>query len=319
MAKSKLLILLILALFGSILAFWGGLRLFAPSDSQLILPNYRVSVEEVPPITYGRPYLLNHLVELAATSQICEPEVPCLPDERPVYTSPAPPPPQILPPGTRIAILIDDIGLMPQVNERLIRLPAPVTLSFLSYAPNLEQQIRPARAAGHEIMLHLPMEPIGQADPGPEALLTALDDEEIENRIVKNLHAFADYAGINNHMGSKFTTDRRLMELFFKVLRQEKGDSVFFLDSRTGPNSVAADESRRAGFKTAVRDVFLDDRIDPESIRREFANLEEIARTKGFAIAIGHPHALTLSILEDWLAGAPARGIQIVPVAELVK
>ncbi len=224
----------------------------------------------------------------------------------------------VLPEKVKVAIVIDDMGLSPAAAARILRLSPPISLSYLPYAPQVGLQAKEAKKAGHEVLLHMPMEPLGGAYPGPEALMVGLDDEELRRRIVANLKAFEDYDGLNNHMGSKFTLDNNKMKLFFKVLDEVKGRTVFFLDSRTSYQTVAQEEALLAGFKSAMRDVFLDDKIEETAVLGELARLEDVARKKGVAIAIGHPHPVTIKALEEWLPAAEARGFEVVPVGQLV-
>src|SRR5512143_58578 len=104
-----------------------------------------------------------------------------------------------------IAVVIDDVGLDRPRSKRAWELPGPLTMSFLPYAKDLREQARAARAKGHELMLHLPMEPNGRSDPGPGALLVSQSDAELRQRTTAALDSFDGYAGVNNHMGSRFT------------------------------------------------------------------------------------------------------------------
>lgn len=212
----------------------------------------------------------------------------------------------------KIALIIDDLGLNRSRADRTIALPGPLTLAFLPYAHNLKQQTAKARAAGHELLVHLPMEPMGKADPGPDALLTSLDTREIKARLTRNLSHFGAFVGVNNHMGSAATSDPAMMET---VLSELKRRGLLFVDSRTSPRSVAGDMARKMGVPTVERDVFLDHRIDRQAIEAALAKLERIARETGIAIGIGHPHPVTLSVLEKWLPAAKARGIVLVPIS----
>lgn len=242
-----------------------------------------------------------------------EPAKPAPPSQEPKASLPPKP---TFPDGAVVAIVIDDMGLAPAASQRAARLPAPVTLSYLPYASDLEAQVQAAKAAGHEILLHMPMEPLSSQNPGPNALLAALEPEELIEKINININKFKGYVGVNNHMGSKFTLNREQMGVFSKVIH-EKG--LFFVDSRTSARSVAEETARAYGVKTASRDVFLDDKVNETAIQNELARLEDMARRNGSAIAIGHPHAATIKALEAWIPDAQKRGLRIVPVGQLVR
>lgn len=225
-----------------------------------------------------------------------------------------PPPAAAKPPY--VAVLIDDAGLDRKGTQRAIALKAPVTLSFMSYAADLAEQSAAARAAGHEVMLHLPMEPLDtrRNNPGPNALYVNLDPAELQRRLVWHLDRFSDYVGVNNHMGSRFTADAARMG---QVLDEIGRRQVFWLDSLSGPNSAGPSLARKRGLDAAERDLFLDDERSP-GIGHELAAMERIARARGDVIAIGHPHGTTLTALENWIATAKERGFSVVPVSTVL-
>ena len=226
------------------------------------------------------------------------------------------PKPAIIPTGKpRIAIVIDDVGLDMAGSRRAVVLPAFVTLSYIPYSTRIHEQTRDARDAGHELLLHMPMEPVGSADPGPGALLTGLSDDELRRRLVIALASFTGFDGMNNHMGSKFTSDKAGMELVVDELLQRH---IFFLDSRTSTQTVGASIAKQRGLPTVSRDVFLDDDMSAKAVRAQLLQTEHIAQHKGYAIAIGHPHAVTLQALEEWLPDAQKRGFVFVPINTLV-
>lgn len=215
-----------------------------------------------------------------------------------------------------VAIVIDDVGIDRPRSKRAWELPGPLTLSFLPYAKDLRDQARAARARGHEVMLHLPMEPAGRADPGPNALLVSLSDAELRQRTIAALDSFDGYVGVNNHMGSRFTTFRPGMET---VLRQFKGRGLMFLDSRTTAQSVGDQVAQEMGLPSIVRHVFLDDDESLESVRRKLAETEAVARRQGFVVAIGHPHEATLQALAEWLPGLQAKGLALAPASAVLR
>jgi uncharacterized protein len=215
-----------------------------------------------------------------------------------------------------VAVVIDDVGIDRPRSKRAWELPGPLTMSFLPYAKDLRDQARAARARGHELLLHLPMEPTGRADPGPNALLVSLSDAEIKQRTTAALDSFDGYVGVNNHMGSRFTTFRPGMET---VLRQFKGRGLMFLDSRTTAQSVGDQLAQEIGLPSIVRHVFLDDDESLDSVRRKLAEAEAVARRQGFVVAIGHPHETTLQALGEWLPGLPAKGMALAPATAVLR
>jgi hypothetical protein len=219
----------------------------------------------------------------------------------------------------RIAIVLDDLGPGRAAARRAIALPDPLTLAFLPYAEGLEALTAEARAAGHELLVHLPMEPIDLAhnNPGPNALMTALDAAEIERRLDWALARFEGYVGLNNHMGSAFSTHAAGLAVVMEQLHQR---GLLFLDSRTVGGSLAEAMALGAGVPALGRDVFLDNDADnPAAVWAQLRLVERIARERGQAVAIGHPHPATLEALAAWLPELEAAGFALVPVSALVQ
>lgn len=219
--------------------------------------------------------------------------------------------------GPLVAIVIDDAGLNLRGTNRAVRLPVPVTIAYMAYADDLEHQVAEARDAGHEILLHVPMETLGDdTDTGPNALLTGLPPAELSRLIKWNLDRVDGYVGVNNHMGSRFTADRPGMTALMQELSKR---GLMFLDSRTAGNTVGSDVAREAGLSTLRRDIFLDNETTVASVMAQLEQAEKLARKKGFAVAIGHPHDGTLEAIEQWLPGAQARGVILVPLTAILR
>lgn len=217
----------------------------------------------------------------------------------------------------RIAVVIDDMGVDRRTSERMVALPGPLTLSYLPYGRDLPAQTAAARARGHELLLHLPMEPENvHADPGPRALVLAQSAEERQRRLAANLARFDAYVGVNNHMGSRFTADAAAMG---PVLAELKARGLLFLDSRTTSRSMGAKLARDMGLPYAERDIFLDNERDAAAIRRQLLAAEAQARRKGAAIVIGHPHPETVESLSIWLSELEDKGFVLVPLTALVE
>ncbi len=217
-----------------------------------------------------------------------------------------------------IALVIDDLGLNRVNSRRAIALPAPLTLSFLTYAEGLDGLTRQARDAGHELLVHVPMEPRDlRWDPGPNALLVGLPEDELERRLEWALGRFDGYVGINNHMGSRFTTSLLGMA---QVMAALKSRGLLFLDSLTAGSSVGVNLARRLGVPHAGRDIFIDNTPEDErSIWSQLRKLERVARRRGEAIGIAHPHDKTLDVLRQWIPEASRRGFVLVPLTTVVE
>ncbi|WP_274390072.1 divergent polysaccharide deacetylase family protein, partial [Azospirillum doebereinerae] len=215
-----------------------------------------------------------------------------------------------------IAIVIDDMGLDRKRSTRMASLPGPLTLSWLPYAHDLPAQARAARANGHELMLHMPMEPSVKADPGPSALLVGLDKGEVLRRFRGALDSFDGYVGVNNHMGSRFTADR---EALAPVLAELHRRGLLWLDSRTTPKSAGIGIAQELRMPFAGRDIFLDNTAEVAAIRKQLAQVEQVAKRQGFGIAIGHPHDATIEALASWVPDVQKRGFVLVPVSAVVR
>jgi uncharacterized protein len=214
-----------------------------------------------------------------------------------------------------IAIVIDDMGSDVELNRRAIALPKAVSLSFLPYPSATPMLSQEAYRAGHEILVHVPMEAPRDRDGSlANALRRDLPADENIRRLDADLLRVRGYAGINNHEGSLFTADRMALVPIAEALY---GRGVFFLDSRTTPLSQVVPVARAFGVPSSDRDVFLDDDQSAPSVAGQLKELEKIARTNGVAIAIGHPHPVTLDVVSRWCA--EERGFRLVPVSTAIR
>jgi polysaccharide deacetylase 2 family uncharacterized protein YibQ len=216
-----------------------------------------------------------------------------------------------------IAIIIDDMGVDRRRSERAVKLPGPLTMSYLAYARDLPAQTEAAHRAGHELMVHVPMQPMSSAaDPGPNALLVRLAPAELQRRIDWDLSRFTGYVGINNHEGSRFTTDAAGMTAVLRTLHRR---GLLYVDSVTTAKTVAPRLARELGVPYAKRDVFLDDKNDVPAIEIQMSRLETVARRVGYAVAIGHPRDATLAVLAAWLPRLREQGFTLVPISAIVR
>jgi polysaccharide deacetylase 2 family uncharacterized protein YibQ len=218
----------------------------------------------------------------------------------------------------RIAFIIDDIGSSISRAQAFLDLRMPITFSILPkllYSDLLAEEIH---GQGQEIMLHQPMEPYcHKVDPGPGALYISYRDTEIEEIIQENLSQIPQATGVNNHMGSRFTSCSDKVVEALKIIKQ---NDLFFVDSLTSSHSQAYKMARRLNMRTAPRNVFLDTSPDIRFVRRQLEHLKQYALKHGAAIGIGHPHLSTLTALYEFKQELNETGpfFELVSVSELL-
>lgn len=216
--------------------------------------------------------------------------------------------------GPMLAVIIDDIGLDRAAAGRLIGLDLPLTLSILPYAQAAPEIAEAARAGGKDVFLHLPMEPVGLDDPGPLALTRHQSGDALVQRAHWALSRVPGASGFNNHMGSGLTADADAMDALFAPFADQ---GLIFVDSLTSPDSVAQGRAAAAGLSAMRRDVFLDHDRDPAAVSAALDLALQTARENGFAVAIGHPHRVTLEALGTLQARAALEGVVLVTMSQL--
>lgn len=219
----------------------------------------------------------------------------------------------------RVAIIIDDLGqdMKPALN--LLSLDKGITLAVLPGLPHSRQIAETALRHGHEVLLHLPMERKngGERRETFGTLRNDMTPMQFLETLRRNIDSVPGIVGINNHEGSALTENREAMKF---LMAEIKAHNLFFIDSLTSPKSTAYAVAREFGVRSGRRDVFLDnDSSNPAYIRSRLKELERIAKKRGWAIGIGHPHPETIRILKEWLSRTDSLGIEVVPVSELVK
>lgn len=222
--------------------------------------------------------------------------------------------PNTVPP--RISIIIDDLGDQFARDWRAVRLPGAVTLAFLPYSPHSRELAGRAHRLGKDVMLHLPMESIERHALGPGAITLDMSESEVMRAVAGALASVPHAAGINNHMGSLLTRNPEHMLWLMGELKRR--GNLFFIDSRTTSRTVALRLAQENQVPALGRDVFLDDDPSPAAVKHEFQRLIKLARQRGYAIAIGHPHPSTLNLLERELPLLESQGIQLIPISALI-
>ena len=215
-----------------------------------------------------------------------------------------------------VAIIIDDMGYDYSIDEAFLQLDAPLSYAFLPFAPNTERLAQKATAMGRDVLVHLPMEPKnGAVDPGPGVLRLDMDFNATIETLKRDIDAVPGATGINNHMGSKYTENKRAMKI---VLGEIRSRGMFFIDSRTSAGTVAFTTARQMGIPAGQRVVFLDHTPEAAQVRHELNRLVKEAHRRGRAIAIGHPLKVTLQVLYRELPRLMKK-VRLVPAHKLVE
>jgi uncharacterized protein len=215
----------------------------------------------------------------------------------------------------RAAIVIDDLGQDLKPTRELLEIPYPLTFSILPNLPASRETAVAANSAGREVMLHLPMEPLApQLSPGEGAIRVGMRGPEVDRLIETDLASVPYVAGVNNHMGSRATSDPPLMAA---VMRELASRRLYFIDSRTTASTVALDAARRAGIPAFYRSVFLDDTENVEYTLGQLQRFRAAVEQHGEALAIGHPHPTTITALHEFLPQLERDDIEVVSASRL--
>jgi len=215
----------------------------------------------------------------------------------------------------KIAIVIDDFGYNLNNLDILKEIKYPLTASVLpnlTYSKEISDSLH---SLGFEIIVHLPMEPYENFSLEKETIKTSMDEKQIINIVDNSLSAVPYAVGVSNHMGSKATSDARVMRIVSKHLKRK---GLYFLDSFVTPKSVCTETAKNIGVGFAKRDVFLDNNAAPEYIRGQLNKLKAKARLKGKAIGIGHDRKTTLLVIKKIMPEFSKEGYQFVFVSDII-
>jgi polysaccharide deacetylase 2 family uncharacterized protein YibQ len=216
-----------------------------------------------------------------------------------------------------IVLILDDVGFDHQPLTSAMAIDPNVNFAVLPNGMRSMEFASALHARGFELLCHLPMEPEGfpRISPGDGAVLTTMSDAQIANATRTNIGAIRFARGVNNHMGSRATADRRVMTDVLGAL--PKG--MYFIDSKTTGNSIAGALARTMRVKTASRNVFLDDVQDVAAIRRQLAELADTAASRGVSVGIGHMYPSTIQVLTEDAPKLRAEGFRFVRASSVVR
>ncbi|MDR0211159.1 MAG: divergent polysaccharide deacetylase family protein [Pseudomonas putida] len=218
---------------------------------------------------------------------------------------------QAAPAKAYMSIIIDDLGQSSERDSRTLALPGPVTMAIMPDTPHATDFARQAHKAGRTVILHMPMDPA----TGSYAWHPGTPIEELARRLDAALAKVPYAAGINNHMGSRMTSQAAPMAWLMGELQRRH---LFFVDSRTSAATVAAAKAQEQGLAHVSRDVFLDDTRTTEAITAQLQLGVTLARRQGSAVLIGHPYPQTLDVLERELPRLRQQGIELIGLHQMI-
>ena len=218
--------------------------------------------------------------------------------------------------GPRIALIIDDIGYSFSRTKQFLSLGIPITFSILPRLAKSHDLSLEIHGKGHEIMLHQPMEPHNaDYNPGPGALYVGYEPKRII-RIVEENIAYVPFAtGVNNHMGSRLTENRKEINDALSVI---KNRGLYFIDSLTSSRSLAYHTAKSLHISTACRNIFIDNIPDESAVLSQLCKLEKHARIYGSAIGIGHPFPETANGVRRFLKGFIKPDVSMVHMSKIL-
>jgi len=231
---------------------------------------------------------------------------------------PSTPPTLKTPLRPKIAIVIDDLGDKDKISQELLRWNLPITFAILPFTPFSKTLAGEAHRQGKEVILHLPMEPRGypQIRPGEGVLLEEMNETKLLRQLTKDIDAVPYITGVSNHMGSRLMEEPEKIRIIFSELKRR---GLFFLDSRTTPQTVGLQVAQSVGLKAVERNIFLDNSSTDEDIKQQLEQLIQLSLSKGKAIGIGHPHPSTLKSIREIIPRLEEKGIEVVPLSALME
>jgi polysaccharide deacetylase 2 family uncharacterized protein YibQ len=217
----------------------------------------------------------------------------------------------------KIVLILDDVGFDRQPVAEAVRIDPNLNFSVLPNAPHATEVATQLHQRGFEVLCHLPMEPehFPRVSPGSGAVLVSMSDDEIARATIANVDGVPYALGVNNHMGSRATADRRVMTSVLGALPED----MYFIDSRTTPVSVAAAVAHEMSIHSASRDVFLDDIETDAAVRRQLMDLAREADAHGIAIGIGHMYPVTIRVLSAEVPRLRREGWRFIRASQAVR
>jgi len=219
-------------------------------------------------------------------------------------------------PSPLVAVVFTELGMSRAKTHKVLQLPGAITLAFSPYAEGLEDWVRQSRAAGHEVLLEVPMEPPSYPsdDPGPRALLTSLGPTQNLDRLDWLLGRFQGYIGIMETMGGRFATSQIHLEPVLDTLKRR---GLLYVDRRRGASSVSGEMAAEIDLLRVGAEIEVDIDPAPLEIERRLLAAENRAQRTGTVVLIAHPYPVTVTAISDWLDTFEEKAMTLAPLTAI--
>lgn len=214
------------------------------------------------------------------------------------------------------SIIIDDLGNNYEHGYDLIQLPVALTVAILPQTTYAKTLARLARKNDKEVMLHLPMQSVEHHKHSPGTLDLHMTRHEFKRQLALNLNSVPYVRGVNNHMGSLLTRHPGHMSWLMDELSHR--GNLYFIDSKTTSKSIADQIATEYHIPSLSRDFFLDPVFDQHVMQQQFKRFIDKVNVRGYALAIAHPHPMTIQFLQQHLHELKKNNIKIIPVSDLI-
>lgn len=217
----------------------------------------------------------------------------------------------------QMAIIIDDFGYNKESIAAFAAISRPITFAVIPYRPFSNEAAARGLSSGHQVILHLPMEPLSQGAQSEELTVSVnMSDGAIQDMVQRAIQTVPGLIGVNNHQGSRATADRRVMKNVLNVL---KANNLFFVDSRTNSQSIAAETARQMGIQAGENELFLDNTDEVSAVKEKLRAAQQMAAKHGTVTVIGHARMNTAIAVREMIPELEENGIELVFVSQLLK
>jgi polysaccharide deacetylase 2 family uncharacterized protein YibQ len=219
----------------------------------------------------------------------------------------------------KIVLVLGGMGLNPRLTRKAIEeLPGDVTFGFAPYGEDLQAQVNKARSRGHEILLQVPMEPLGYpgSNPGPRTLLSDAAPEENLDALKWHMSRFAGYSGITNYMGARLLSAEDALR---PVMREVTARGLVYLEDATVSLTLSPQLGGEVDLPVRQASMVIDAEPTAPAIAAALARLEQEAIANGAVIATGSGLDVTIETVAEWAKTLQEKGILLVPVSAAYK